>query len=436
MYRLIIPILILLMPACGGHKPPCVVIIMIDTLRADHLTCYGYRRATSPRIDGLAKEGVVFKNVFAASPWTGPSVASIVTGKYPDEVGIHDLRDPLPEDAVTLAERLKTAGYDTAAVSSNAMAGPLYGHTQGYDEFIFDRYKGKEEEGRAPRPSFTADKVTDRALEWLENRERPFLLYVHYTDPHDPYLPPPSWRDQFLRDRPPLDEEFMARSEFTRGIPEPDVIERAKASYEAEIAFTDHEVGRLLDGLPEDAVIVLVGDHGEEFLEHGGFLHGHTLYQELLRVPLILQGPDVPQGMKIDDPVSQVDIVPTVLDLAGFPAAGDLSGRNLMPYLKEGNPKPAFLFSVLESRKYRLLSARRGPWKLLYLPSEKRHSLYHLESDPLEERDRSKANPEVAASLLKAIEAREDRVIPAPSLDSPDLEKEREEELRALGYIK
>ena len=140
--------------------------------------------------------------------------------------------------------------------------------------------------------------------------------------------------------------------------------------------------------------------------------------------------------MKVEDPVSQVDIVPTILDLLELPPSSDISGCSLLPFMKKAHPKPGFLFSVLESRKFRLLSVRRGPWKLLYLPAEKRLSLFNLETDPLEERDVSKEHPEIAASLLKAVEAREDRVIATPDLAAPGLEKEREEELRALGYIK
>jgi arylsulfatase A-like enzyme len=413
---------------------------MIDTLRADHLECYGFDKPTSPAIAQLADQGTLFEQVVAASPWTGPSVAAVLTGHYPDELGVRDLRAPLPDSALTLAERFKEAGYTTGAVVSNAVAGPSYNHDQGYDFFYFERYKGKKgdtEEGLVNRPVFTADRVTDQALAWLRSAQKPFFLYVHYTDPHDPYLPPLSWREPFIAGRIAPDESLLVESRFRETRPDPKTVDGIKAYYEAEIAFVDHEVGRLLKALPPDALVVLTGDHGEEFLEHGGFLHGHTLYQELLDVPLIFKGSGIRTGIRVDDRVSHVDITPTLLDLTGLPPDHGLSGKSLKPFFKdpEWRLKERPLFSVLETRTHRSVSVRQGHWKFMVVPEERKVFLYDLKDDPLEQRNVAQEHHQVVSSLLDAVRNRKHRIRPAET-GSPEMERAREEELRAIGYIK
>jgi arylsulfatase A-like enzyme len=436
--------LFLVLAGCSREKPTLsVVLIMIDTLRADQIGLDDPEQGVAPRILQLAREGTRFTKVFAASPWTGPSVASIVTGKYPDEVGIRDLRDPLPLDAITLAERFKAEDYRTGAVVSNAMAGPAYGLDQGYDAFFYERYKGAIPAGpapSAPRPSFTADRVTDRAIAWLKEAgdEKPFFFYVHYTDPHEPYMPPAAWRKKFLAGRTPLDDDFLAESAFTRIQVSEEMLDRILSYYRAEVAFTDHEVGRLLEQIPPDTLVVLIGDHGEEFMEHGFFLHGQSLYQELLDVPLIFKGPGIPAGVTADEPVSHVDIVPTILDLAGMPAEKRLPGMSLEPIFR--NPdldsEPRLLFSVLESRRYRWDAVIHGPWKLHLVGDQKNQWLSDLDQDPGETKNAAAGNYKIIKPLIHAIEARKSRAV-APSVSGdPAMDRQREEELRAIGYIK
>jgi len=425
---------------CAQEEPPSIVLIVIDTLRKDHLECYGFEKATSPCISKFAQEGVIFDRALAASPWTGPSVASIVTGTYPDELGMRDLLAPLPDTASTLAEKLKKAGYATYAVVSNGIAGPAYGHDQGYDDFFFKRYKEKKEnlETAGSPLVFTADRVTDKALEMMAAASKPFFLYVHYTDPHDPYLPPSDWKERFLKGYSPLDEKILKDSLFTEMGMEPGQVETLKAHYQAEIAFTDHEVSRVLEALGPDTLVVLTGDHGEEFLEHGGFLHGHTLYRELLDVPLIFRGPGLARNTRIDDPVSHVDIAPTILDLAGVDIDRDpFSGCSLKPRLTNAaaplQERP--LFSVLETDDYHCVSVAMGSWKLLLVPAEKTVCLFDLAQDPSETRNVAQENPEVVSALIQAVKQRKARIRSAAQA-SPDMIKAREEELRAIGYIK
>lgn len=399
-----------------------MVLITIDTLRADALACYGSGNDTSPNLSRLAKQGVRFANVTAASPWTAPSVASITTGKYPDEVGVRDLNHGLPRSVTTLAERLKRAGYATGAVVSNTLAGPEYGHDQGYDFMYCLRYK--DDEGA---PSFTADRVTDKALEWMRSAKAPFFLCVHYTDPHDPYLPPDVKSD--------LSRTRLLQSDF-----EPSMKEAVKACYEAEVAFMDREVGRLFDAIARDTLVVFTGDHGEEFQEHGGYLHGHTLFQELLSVPLLFRGPGVPQGAAIYAPVSHVDITPTLLDYAGIPEK--LSGESLRPFFRNTvlKPRPRLLFSVLENEESRRVAARQGPWKLEVrtdrAPARHFAALYHLEDDPGEERNVAPENQELVSALIESMRARRSRLMEPEDKIDDETRQRREEELRALGYIK
>ncbi len=439
-----------LFPSCAPEARPSVVVIMIDTLRADHLGCYGFDRELSPRLTRLAGEGILFENAWAASPWTGPSVAAVVTGLYPDEVGIHGLFDPLPPEADTLAERLGREGYDTAAIISNAIVSEVYGHDQGYTFFHHQGYRktkeaGEEDGDRKPRyPFFTADKVTDRALSWLAGAgEEPFFLYVHYTDPHEPYLAPPEWIDRVLGDRDAVDAELLLDARFTREELTAGQLASIRGYYEAEIAFADHEVGRLLDALPEDTLIVITGDHGEEFREHGFFLHGHTLFEELIHIPLIFAGPGISRGIRVSEPVSHVDICPTLLDVAGGERDERLAGRSLVPFFSGGfsdlDPPdpPRTLFSVLECRDKHILSARRGPWKLLLLPEKKQRYLLNLEKDPGEKRTLNpRKHKDIVSDLSRAISARVRRVVPTSAAADGALEEMRKEQLRSIGYIR
>jgi arylsulfatase A-like enzyme len=425
---------------CGGERreapvdPPSIVFVMIDTLRADHLQHHGYPRETSPNISRWAGKGTCFTRAVAASPWTGPSVASMVTGYYPDELGIRDLDDPLPRAASTLAEILSEHGYETGAVISNGYIAAWFGHDQGYGYFHQEQYTGEDDNFT---PVSTADRITDLALEWLRGAPRPFFLYVHYTDPHDPYLPPEEWSERFLEEAGSLDPELLLQGNFTRVPLTRSQLVAVHAMYEASIAFTDHEVNRLLERVSPDELLVIVGDHGEEFQEHGGFRHGHTVFEELLHVPLIFAGAGVEAGRVVDEVVSHVDILPTVLELSGYAAPRGVSGRSLLPLLDRSRDalEPRVVFGVREFRGSRVVAARDGRWKLIYQREPERLALFDLEADPREQRDLRRHEPRVVKELMAAIVKRRSRVAAAPELDDEELERKRLQELRSLGYI-
>jgi arylsulfatase A-like enzyme len=429
--------------ACGGPgeaaRPPDVALIVVDTLRADVLSAYGGPVGAGGAIEALAARGVLFEDAQATSPWTGPSVASLLTGRYPDEIGIHDIRDPLPRSATNLAQRLQTAGHATGAVVSNYLAGPAYGHDKGYDRFLLRRYKDRRHGGR---PRFTADRVTEEALAWLRSRarddRRPFFLHVHYTDPHEPYLPPEPYRSRFRPEGQPLSDDDTLQARFAAPPLRAEAVAAARAAYAGEVAFVDHEIGRLLAGLPAATLVLLTADHGEEFLDHGGLFHGHSLYRELVHVPLVVAGPGVPSGRRVREVVSHVDVVPTLLELCDVAApARAFSGRSLVPLLSgEGGPGPA-VHAVLERDGRRLLAVRIGAHKLIEAAGGGERRLYDLTADPLERSDLAGTRPDLAAALAARIAQRRAAAAPIPDAARGDgLAEARERELRALGYVR
>lgn len=420
------------------QRPLSVVVIVVDTLRADALESHGAPAGCSPALRALAGRGCVFADAFAAAPWTGPSVAALLTGRYPDEVGVRALRDPLPASVTTLAQRFQRAGYATGSVVSNALAGPTYGHGKGYDFMHFERYK----EGPGDPPTFRAGAVVDAALPWLEARlaepERPFFLYLHTCDPHEPYLPIEPFRTRFTQGHEPLEEAWLLSQAYVQPRLENSKVEALRAHYRGEVAAADDALGRLLARLPQDVLVSVTSDHGEEFLEHDGLLHGHTLFQELLHVPWALAGPGVPVG-RVLAPVSQVDLVPTLLDLARLAfEPSEFSGRSLVPLLRgapDGGEERA-LHAVLEDESRRTLAVRRGRWKLIHGVSRNTTRLFDLESDPREQRDVSAEHPELARELLSLVLARAESIVPIAADEDPELAAQREAELRAIGYAR
>ena len=433
---------------CGRERSedsarPSLVLIVVDTLRGDGLDPEGLQGKTMPHIARLADEGTRFTSAVAVSPWTGPSVSSIVTGKYPNELGIHRLRDPLPETVPNLAQRFAAAGYVTSAVISNGIAGPAYGHDRGYEYFYFEPYKAKPTTGESLRiPSFTADRVTDKALEWLDgylstadDSSPPFFLHVHYTDPHDPYFAPEAWRTEFLNGQEPISDSYLLGAEFVRDTPTPAQLEAVKASYRAEVAFADHEIGRLLERVPAATAVILTADHGEEFFEHWGFLHGHSLYEELLHVPLIIRGSGVPAGVTVPDPVSHVDIAPTALDLTGVAGRDDgFSGTSLTRYFGRPSEREGPVYSILESSRRLQISVRRDEWKL-HIFSNRRPWLANLRDDPDETEDFSQSDPQIASELRHSGQVWQQRAVESPE-DEDEADHERLEALRDIGYIR
>jgi len=312
---------------CDAPAPPRfpranVVLVGIDTLRADHLGCYGYTRPTSPRIDALASESVVFTTAVASAPWTLPSFASILTGLLPSHhragEGTLPYVSALDASHDTLGVVLQRAGYQTASFVSNVWVGKDVGLDRGFDVHAFD-----------PAPSATVE----RAITWLSARTAdPFFLFVHVFDPYAPYTPPPQHARLFTA--PEYDGPFRTAfpTVWENGVPVMTVDRKWSAAdraqivslYDGEIHYADSLVGRLLDklralGMIERTIVIIVSDHGEEFFDHGRLGHSHTLYDELLLVPLVIRFPSASHHGRITRQVRSMDIFPTVLDAVGLP---------------------------------------------------------------------------------------------------------------------
>jgi arylsulfatase A-like enzyme len=458
--RLLVPLVIVAAALACNRSPatshprsaerPDVVLVVIDTLRADHLGSYGYGRAQTPKLDALAARGTRFAAAHSATSWTLPSVASILTGRYPAEHGVDRVGTSLNEKLVTVAEVLHDAGYETAAFSANvALVIEASGFGQGFDVFrpleasaddtdpILVR-DGTDRAAMAAR----ADAMTDAALTWLSARshpDQPYFLYVHYFDPHVSYSPPKEYAARFgVAPDDPLwhGQSVMLLSPTP---PPPAQLATLLALYDAEIAFTDTHVGRLCDEVRAshgDPVIIVTSDHGEEFGDHGGTQHGKTLYEEMLRVPLLAAGPGISEGRVVDTPVSLVSLAPTIAELAAAPP-GSFPAPSFAAALRGDDVTAEPVFADLSHR----LATHRGAvidgsWKLT-LNRGFDASLFDLKADP-GERAGTHGAPDLARRLQKALgdhtrDGMKKRAAAPPV--TREIDDARRERLKALGYV-
>jgi arylsulfatase A-like enzyme len=391
--------------ACGdsrwGPVPPSFVVISVDTLRADHLGAYGYERSTSPNIDALAANGVVFENVCSTSSWTLPAHASLLTGLLPGRHRLQDDGVKLARSVPVLAEALRGRGYETFAVVSHVYVSREFGLNRGFEEFDDSLLAGG---GVDP----IAESVVDRFIERLEGvGERPFFAFIHLYDPHWPYTPPPPFGTAFVDPgyRGEIDGTLDSMSPYFSfpGRLSDEDRRQMIALYDGEIAYLDQQIGRLSAALAESrhadrTVVILTADHGEEFKEHGKIGHGRTLFSEVLAVPLIVAGhPALAGGSRRSELASIVDIAPTVLDMAGLAVPEELDGRSLLR--ESPGDRTLFAESIRMGRVLR--SARRGRYKLIESPSHGTRELYDLATDPLEQQpiESDPTGGELGASL-------------------------------------
>ena len=434
--------------ACGGGadpRPPDVVLIVVDTLRADRLSCYGYERETSPRLDRLAAQGVRYARAQSQAPWTTPSIGSLMTSRFPTELGILTERSVLSEDEVSLAEALAAGGYATAAVVSHSFCSSEWNFDQGFEHFDESNVLGHD--------AVTSEAVTARALEALDallanpgGGRRPFFLWVHYFDPHFAYIahedfPFPGPADY---DGPVSSGMKYSLLRKMNETVDADDLEEVRRFYDSEIALTDHWIGVLLDGLRargcwDDALVVVTADHGEEFNDHGYMGHSRTVYQELVRVPLIVKypraragAPGATAGAVIERPVALLDVYPTVLEVTG---TAPLPGppRAGVSLLDRGAERPLPLVSET-ARQGGVRGVVEGGHKLVHRLREGHFELYDLEADPAELRDLAATEPERVAELRSRLDLWERAVRPGASAER-ELDEDELERLRELGYL-
>ncbi len=315
-------------------KQPDIVLVVIDTLRADHLGAYGYARPTSPNLDALAARGALFERAYSHAGWTLASFGSLFTGLYPHEH--HAVRDPegparygaVADTFTTLAESLQQAGYATAAVVNNAFMAPEHGLAQGFETYDF--------QGVANLRNRSATETVAIGTKWLETQEKPAFLLLHFMEPHLPYGPPQDLRGTFApRDASPVPVPYMGIGLKRDGPePEPNIRDYVISLYDEEVLTADRALGDLVKQLDQrdawgETLLVVTADHGEEFWDHGGFEHGHTLYGELLRVPLVIAGAGAPRPGRFDTLVEHVDLYQGLIARGGATAAAGARGQDL-----------------------------------------------------------------------------------------------------------
>jgi arylsulfatase A-like enzyme len=429
-------------PALPGVRPN-LVVYLIDTLRADHLGSYGYPKPTSPEIDELARSAVRFVEARAQSSWTKPAVATILTGLYPVQHGAERRSKGLDPSLVTLAERLATAGYQTAFFGTNPTVTQKFGFDQGFDEFNYVARKV----GRRRR-SVDSHTIHREIVAWLDRRDasKPFFLFVHTLDPHDAYRPDEPWRSRFA---PGVDVEAACcvRDQQVSGLTGEAALRRAEESralYDGEIAQNDAAFGLLVDelerrGLADGSAIVLTSDHGEEFFDHGGWGHASTLYEEVLRVPFILRLPRGARGgTELAGPLDQIDVAPTLLALAGLDASG-MPGASWLPALDGGDAPDAESLAWLAHPSFSISAAAGGGWKWIGFtspvpPGRPAEELFRLAADPLERENLLAREPGRARWLAARSASVAERAGPAVAPEV-EIDAELDRELRALGYI-
>jgi len=442
--------------ACAGAEEPHpnLVLISIDTLRPDFLSCYGHGRVTSPRIDGFASEGTRFNDVTSASPWTLPSHASMLTGLYPSSHGVEDHDRQLTKG--TLATRLKEEGYETlAVVNTHNIGEKRFGLLRGFDRAHYE----PEAESDPNRPSLvgnSGERTTKKAMRFLDERDKslPFFLFLHFYDVHTDFSPDPKWEleyvDNYTGELTGSTQQLI-KYRFDDVKMDPVDAHWLEQMYEAEIRTFDGVLGRIFDYLDanelrDNTVVVLTSDHGEEYLEHGSVLHGRTYYDEVIRIPLLMRGPGVAVGTQVNASVHLVDLAPTLYSLLGvepeMPMDGlDLSG--LWGLTPSTLPERA-LFAEAdhnnrvdgEDRSNIKRMIRRGSLKLIYDTITQQKEFYDMAADPLERNDLAQAQDPRMEPLWQELKA----FIERPDTSGANVlsedamgEKERAD-LERLGY--
>ena len=436
------------------RRAPNVILLTIDALRADHLSLYGYPRNTSPHLDQLARESVVFTNANAAWTKTNQSFASILTGNYSYATGIGTaVASAVPRRNLLLSEILKNAGYHTAAMVSNANLSRFFNYSDGFENYLelWRKRKGPAQE----RSWYKADRVTREGIEWLKrNSSKKFFMWVHYIDPHTVYDPPVPYDNMFVNDayynqheNLPLDK--IKPSNRIGDETDPDLY---IARYDGAVRYTDEQIQLFLDkldelGLRENTILIVTADHGESFVENRLYYeHGMFAYDNCARVPLLIRFPRMLHStMEIDRPVSLVDIYPTLMDFLGVNTSPPVQGHSLRPSLS-GQMGDLPLHVFIESDYQNAIRTR--DWKLIYAWSNDAEmirpqpffELYDLKNDPNEKvnlADKGVWNEKELRDLLfSRLKEKRPRIMPRQAMTtSPDVDPATLEQLKSLGYI-
>jgi choline-sulfatase len=395
-------------------QPPNVLLVTIDTVRADHIGAYGYAKGATPTMDRLAREGVRFADATTQAPLTGPAHAAILTGQYPARIGVRDnATTTIPAGTATIAELFKGRGYRTGGFVGAFVLGPEYGFAQGFD--VFDATFAQYSAGMKLQAQRRGGEVTDAALKWLHGGGQPFFAWVHLYDAHTPYDPPPPFRARF-----------------------------AAALYDGEIAYVDSCVARLLASLEqagqlERTLVAVIADHGEGLGDHGEAEHGLFLYESVLHVPWIMRLPGHDAaGTLVRPQVRAIDVMPTLASIAGL-APPKVDGQSVVPLVRGASPRdPAPSYAETFYPKWHfgwseLKSIRVGDWKYIDAPKPE---LYDMRGDGAEQRNAIDGRAPLAAGLSNELTKLQSGFGDAAAMiDSPQPDAETLARLRSLGYV-
>jgi arylsulfatase A-like enzyme len=452
-------------PKVRSDRPFDVLLISLDTTRRDHLSCYGYARETTPNLDALARDSLQFDRAVGVSNWTLPTHASMLTGLYPTTHGAHwaglieESDKPrvtahaLAQSCVTLAEVLYEAGYRTGGIVANHWLRKTMHFDQGFEHYD-DRLPNPPPE--PPPPYRQADEIVDEAIGWLgQEDQRPFFLFLNLLDPHAPFNPPPPFNEMYRENKNGPVRRSWGIQFYTETVNSVNLNNRSLAPrtrqlffnrYDSEIAFMDHELGRLFDwlrmsGRYDHTLIIAVADHGESFGEHNLMAHGVGLYEPEVAVPLLVKLPYGERTGRVDYGVQHVDIYPTVLDVLNHPGPPQVQGQTMLKPIERDLfveeyicDRMARMWPRVNKRQWALY---RGDLKLL-ADSTGHAELYDLAADPHEEHDLAQERKEDRDALHAALLEWHELLKPledSPSLpDDPDSE-ETKKRLEQLNYL-
>lgn len=403
-------------PAAAKTLPTNILVITVDTLRADHLGCYGYKQVRTPNIDSLAAGGVLFERAFTPVPITLPAHTVIFTGTYPTFSGMHDFSaNRLGTTQPTLASILKGRGFATGAVVASAVLDSRFGLNRGFD-FYYDHFDfNRLQEANLDDMERPGNIVADQALAWLaKNASKPFFFWMHLYDPHYPYHPPSPYADEY-KSHP----------------------------YDGEISFADEQVGRILrflkdKHLDQDTLIVLCGDHGEGLGEHGEQTHGFFIYNSTLHVPLILRLPGGNRSKRVSDLVSLADVLPTILHLMNLTVPSEVQGKDLSPLLSDqGASEPRALYSetFLPRLHFNWSEIRGIETERFHFIQAPKPELYDVSRDPGELQNLYAQKSAVATELSGKLQSMIAQLTPGEErAEKTGLDPALMERLKSLGY--
>ncbi len=437
-------------PSLSAANPKSLILIGIDTLRLDDTSLIDVAtRELTPNLKRLADRGVSFNQAVSQAPWTMPAFASIVTGKYPQEHGAFSLKGHLGKPALTLAELLREAGYRTSGIVAHRYVSTRHGFAQGFSSF--------NEENSVGHIGITSRRVTDLALDFLERpTDQPFFLFLHYFDPHYQYQDHEEfpWADGYRGWlRGPQNDFGNLRAK--RHLLTQDDIGYLRDLYHEEIAATDREIGRVIDavsarGLDDDVVMVVVADHGEEFMERGWLGHTISMHDEVIRVPLVMRIPGLAEGSRVDRPIETRQVFSTVLDALQIQGLRGLRRDSLLPLLSAAGDSPetyrgptaAFSSALLtdapidSGKRVHLFAMQEGPWKLILDAARGTEQLFKLDSDPGETSDLAAVETEQLQAMRQQLQSWMQEMEKVRGKSSElKLGKDEIEQLKALGYL-